>query len=346
MNSRSKALVTGGAGFIGSNLVYKLLTEGYSVDVVDDFSSGHMSFLEHLNLTEYAAGCPSDKYFWWRVEKSASLSWASPGTVQDTDNNLFSCSFDHEGVLSRIKEQKYDVVFHEAAIPRVSYSVENPGKTTEVNVGATVKLLEACRGNVSRIVFASSSSVYGGDARLPTREWEKHSPKSPYALQKSVDEQFIKLFCDLYDMDIVCLRYFNVYGPNQLAGTAYSTAVSAWCHAIANNLPLRSDGDGSQTRDMCYVDNVVDANVLAAKNKARFRGEAFNVACGESVSNKEILSFLRTRYPNIIVQDAPWRIGDVRHSLANIKAAQSVLGYDPKVNFWEGLERTLHWWNI
>lgn len=342
MNKRSRVLVTGGCGFIGSNLVKRLIQEGYAVDVVDDLSSGHLDFLDGLEFVEYASGGKC----WWKIERSSSISCGSPSKVSDLDRNFFNCSFDNEGVLDRIKAQKYDVIFHEAAIPRVSYSVEQPSKTTDVNISATVKLLEACRGNVLRVVFASSSSVYGGKAELPTHEWSRHAPQSPYALQKSVDEQFITLFCQLYDMDIVSLRYFNVFGPNQLAGTAYSTAVSAWCHAIANNLPLRSDGDGSQTRDMCYVDNVVEANLLAAGNRSRFRGEAFNVACGERVSNRAILDFLQARYPNIVVHNAPWRAGDVRDSLANIKAAQSVLGYEPKVKFWEGLEQTLRWWKI
>jgi nucleoside-diphosphate-sugar epimerase len=354
-----RALVTGGAGFIGSNLVHRLVKDGWNVDVVDDFSSGKLDLLKGLTYDVYVPsvkGWTDDRLFWWRVPEQSHPGALPSGTISTAlceqgipdpaRLNIFYTSFDHPYVLARVKKGMYDVVFHQAAIPRVSYSVEEPGKTTDVNVGATVHLLEVCKGNVSRVVFASSSSVYGGEGETPTIESCSHRPKSPYALQKSVDEQFIQLFCHLYDLDAVCLRYFNVFGPGQYGGSAYSTAVSAWCHAIRHGEPLRSDGNGTQTRDMCYVDNVVDANILAAEHTGTFRGTAFNIACGAYVSNRDILDFLTSRYPSLTINHAPWRPGDVMHTHADITAAKSILGYEPKVTFWPGLERTLKWWHI
>ncbi len=228
----------------------------------------------------------------------------------------------------------------------MSYSVENPAETTDVNVFRTVALFEAARENVDRIVWASSSSVYGGADTLPTSESSPKSPKSPYAWQKSTIEDIAKLFGDLYDLDIICLRYFNVFGPGQYGDSPYSTAVSSWCNNAKFLKPLRSDGDGTQSRDMCYVDNTVDANVLAANSKMKFMGKTYNVACGDRTTNGEILEYFKKRFPHVIVQDAPWRAGDVMHTQADISEIQKDLGYKPKVRFWEGLERTIDWWNI
>ena len=327
-----RALVTGGAGFIGSNLVKKLVNDGWNVDVVDDLSSGRLDLLQdvkHITLTQSISS---------RIHKFTSSD--------DKMVTVFVTSFDDKRILQRIKMKMYDVVYHVAAIPRVSYSVENPAETNEINVAATVRLFEACAGSVKRVVFSSSSSVYGGSDIIPTPEWAPLNPKSPYALQKRVGEDYARMFGEFYDLDIVSLRYFNVFGPGQYAGTAYSTAVAAWCHAVKNNLPLRSDGDGSQSRDMCYVDNVVHANILAATSKSRFMGKAYNIACGDNVSNKEILDHLRTRYTNIVVNDAPWRPGDVMKTQANINLAREELGYEPLVRFWDGLELTKKWWGI
>ena len=154
------------------------------------------------------------------------------------------------------------------------------------------------------------------------------------------------MFSRLYNLDVVLLRYFNVFGPGQLGDSPYSTAVSAWCNAIADGRSLRSDGDGSQSRDMCYVDNVVDANVLSAFASKRFSGESYNVCCGERTSNRQILDFLRERYPGVTIVDAPWRAGDVMHTLGDFGAAQRDFGYVPKVTFWDGLEKTLKWWKL
>lgn len=300
-------LITGGAGFIGSNLVERAINEGWNVTVVDDLSGGKFEFIEKFKLS------------------------------------CFFGDFVNASIVDRIKHQQFDVVFHLAAMPRVGYSVDHPVETNDTNVSKTLKLLDACRGNIERFVFASSSSVYGGADVLPTIESAPKNPKSPYALQKSIIEEYLKLWDDLYGMDSAAMRFFNVFGPNQLGSSPYSTAVSAWLTAIKHNKPMRSDGDGTQTRDMCYVDNVTEALVLAAKSKDKLHANAFNVACNESTSNNQILQHLTKRYPSAIVQMSPWRPGDVMHTLADVTKAKEQLGYEPVVKFWDGLERTIKW---
>ena len=231
-----RALVTGAAGFIGSNLVRRLLDEDWDVTGVDDLSSGNLDLIE---------GC-----------KGLRL------VVND-----FAC----EAIVDAINRKEFDVVFHLAAIPRVSYSVEQPAETTLTNVAGTCALMEACRGNIKRFVYSSSSSVYGGADVMPTPVTHPRDPKSPYAWQKSSIEDLLRIFGNLYNFDSVCLRYFNVFGPNQYGDSPYSTAISAWCHAIKNGATLRKDGTGDQSRDMCYVDNVVDVNVRAANHNGEFR---------------------------------------------------------------------------
>jgi len=204
--------------------------------------------------------------------------------------------------------------------------------------------MDACRENVKRFVFASSSSVYGGADVLPTPETEPKNPKSPYALQKSIIEDYLKLYRDLYRLDSVCLRFFNVFGPNQLGDSPYATAVSAWLTAIKKGVPLRSDGDGSQSRDMCYVDNVTDCCVRAALVADPLNAECINVACGDRTTNREILTELAKHYPQAQVTVAGWRPGDVMHTQADISKANRLLGYTPLVRFWEGLDRTIKWY--
>jgi len=310
----NRALVTGGCGFIGSNLAKKLLEEGYDVTIVDNLSGPRDDFVDFL--------------------------------VSNPEISFIPGCFSSKHVLNDIIDKKFDYVFHNAAIPRVSYSVENPYETTEVNITRTVKLLEACKDNIERFIFASSSSVYGGADILPTPNSHPKDPKSPYAWQKSSIEDIIKIFSSLYEMDIICLRYFNVFGPGQFGASAYATAVSAWCHAIKNNLPLRSDGTGEQTRDMCYIDNVVSANLLAAKSTKKFSGECINIACGDRTSNNDILKYLKSYFPNIEVKSAPARPGDVMHTQADISDTNDLIGYKPIVHFWDGLDETLEWWDL
>jgi nucleoside-diphosphate-sugar epimerase len=330
---KKRALVTGGCGFIGSNLTRELVNQGWTVDVVDNMSNGHLELLEGLDFRVIpTSGLISE------FDKQARRKNKTVLVVQD--------DFSSSGIIYEISQKRYDVVFHQAAIPRVLFSVENPWITTDTNISSTVRLFEACVGNVRRIIWASSSSVYGGAELMPTNENHKKDPKSPYAWQKSSIEDLSKLFCNLYNIDIVCLRYFNVFGPGQYGDSPYSTAVSAWCNAIQKGTPLRSDGDGSQSRDLCYIDNVVQANILTANRDEDFEGKCYNIACGDRTTNNQILSFFRDRFSNINVVDAPWRPGDVMHTQADITNAREDFGYEPIVRIWEGLERTVEWWGL
>jgi nucleoside-diphosphate-sugar epimerase len=248
-------------------------------------------------------------------------------------------------VRDRLLSGDFDVVFHLAAVPRVSYSVEHPLETHDVNVTRTLRLMDACVDDVARFVFASSSSVYGGADLLPTPESHEKDPKSPYALQKSIIEDYLAMYGRLYGLDSVCLRFFNVFGPHQLGDSPYATAVSAWLDAIKRGRPMRSDGDGTQSRDMCYVDNVTDACVKVAQVDWKMSGQCYNVACGVRTTNREILDHLLRRFPGSSYVEAPWRPGDVMHTLASVDKAQRAFGYEPRVRFWEGLDRTIKWYD-
>lgn len=330
------ALVTGGCGFIGSNLVKELVRLGWQVDVVDNMSNGHLELLEGTKIRVL----PNGSFYTAFKMQSYIKREASEVLVVQED-------FSDDNILNGIYQGTYDVIFHQAAMPRVSYSVENPGQTTIENISKTVKLFEAASGNTNKIIWASSSSVYGGAKNLPTKESEVKDPKSPYAWQKSAIEDFSKLAYDLYGLDIVCLRYFNVFGPGQYGDSPYSTAVAAWCDAIKNGKECRSDGDGEQTRDMCYIDNVVSANILAAMHKKPFKGNSYNIACGRKVSNNEILEHLKEKFGDKVkIKNAPERAGDVKHTLASINSAKQDFGYEPLVHFWEGLEKTIKWWDL
>lgn len=299
-------LITGGAGFLGSNLAQRLIDSGHEVDVVDDLSNGEREFL------------PPDVGF-------------------------FERDFADDVILRSIKNQEYDVVYHLAAAPRVGYSVDHPAETTENNIMKPVILLEACRGNVERFVNTSSSSVYGDAFSRPTNEAIPHLPQSPYALQKSVMESYCAMFSRLYGLDTVSVRPFNVFGPHCRGTNPYSTAVGAWFQSIKDGRFLRSDGDGEQTRDMTYVDNVVDVFVRAGMSPKSFAGEAFNAGTGSSVSNNQILEWFKREYPNCIVYNAPERLGDVKHTLSDMTKAKEILQHKTLVDFWEGLEKTKEW---
>ena len=328
-----KVLVTGGCGFIGSNLVHSLHEYGFDVTVVDDLSTGDLGNLIELPI---------------RVVTGDTLPIyeASEAAASDSDKVLVVTSdFAVDQILQNIRSGSYDVIMHLAANPRVEYSVNYPVETHEANVFKTVALFKAAADSNSRVVFSSSCAVYGDAKTIPTPESEVKNPNSPYGLQKLQCEEYATLFNKLYEMDIVCLRYFNVYGPRQLGGSAYSTAVSAWCNAVHNNSPLRSDGDGTQTRDMVYVGDVVKANILAAIREERFNAEAINIATGSSISNNQIIDNFLSRFPGIQVVHAPERPGDVKHTLSDITLMRHVLGLTETTSFELGLEETLRWWS-
>jgi len=311
MNTK-RALVTGGLGFIGSNLTRALLDSGdFFVDIVDNMSGG-------------------------RIENKTVVR----GSM------IFYYDFADDLILEEVRRGKYDYVFHLAATPRVGYSVERPSETTDNNLNKTVKLLESCNGNVGRFIFSSSSSVVGDTNILPTPVSVPKNPQSPYAMQKSHCEDYIKLFCDLYDLDALILRYFNVFGPGAYDDSSYAMAIGSWCSKIKKGEPLRSDGDGEQSRDWTYVDNVVQANVNATKYIGKFKGDVYNVGCGENFTNNEILTYLKNKYTDIDIVNAPARVGDVRHTCADINRTKKNLGYNPTIDFWTGIKKTLEWWKI
>lgn len=305
-----KVLITGGCGFIGSNLTIACEKQGWDVDVVD---------LDASRLSEWKHEVPNTQFY-----------------ILDYSDQV---------ILDKVKGGEYDTIFHLAAVPRVLYSVENPAKTNDENVGKMVRLIEAASGNCRRFIFSSSSAIYGGAEQLPTPETEPMNPQSPYGLQKLVGEQYLKLFNTLYEFDSVCLRYFNVFGPRQYGDSAYATVISAWLQSLTDGTPLRLDGDGLQSRDFCYVDNVVEANILAAKSDKSFKGDAFNVGCNNRISLNDILGIIK-KMKDVEVVYAPSRAGDVDHSQADISKIQEILGYTGSIDFEEGFKRTLKWWGL
>jgi UDP-glucose 4-epimerase len=301
-----RTLVTGGAGFIGGHLVDALLARGATVRVLDNFSTGRREnlapVLDRIDLIE--------------------------GDVRD----LQTCTRAVRDV---------DVVFHQAALPSVARSVEEPIPSDEVNVGGTVKLLDACRrAGVGRFVFAASSSAYGDTEVLPKVETMNPQPLSPYAVSKLTGEYYVRVFAQLYGMKTCALRYFNVFGPRQDPNSHYAAVVPKFCTSLLEGKSPTIFGDGGQTRDFTFIENVLQANLLAATRDVS--GQVVNVACGERISLLDLVTILNELAgTNIAPTHAPGRQGDVRHSLADISAAQALLGYDPRVTVREGLTRTL-----
>lgn len=309
--ARTSVLVTGGAGFIGSHLVDGLLRDGrYRVRVLDNFVTG---------LRENLAHCLCD------IE-----------LVEGDVRELETVDLAVDGI---------DCIFHEAALPSVSRSVRAPITSNDVNVGGTLNLLSAGRkAGVRRFILASSSSVYGDTRELPKTETMTPRPMSPYAVSKLAAEHYCRVFGDLYGIETVALRYFNVFGPRQDPRSQYSGVISKFITNALAAQPYTVNGDGEQSRDFTYVDNVVAAN-LAALECERLSGEPINIAYGERRSLLEVIEVLRatsgTHHP---VTYAEARPGDVRHSQASIERAVALLGFRPTVPFHEGLRRTYDWY--
>jgi len=298
-------LVTGGAGFIGSNIVRRLVNRGEMVRVVDNFSTG-----KRENLAGVA-----DK-----VE-------LIEGDISDLELCRSAC----RGV---------EYVLHQAALPSVPRSIENPIASNSSNVTGTLNMLVAARDEgVTRFVYASSSSVYGDSEVLPKVETMGPSPLSPYAVSKLCGEYYCRVFYSLFELETVCLRYFNVFGPRQDPTSQYAAVVPKFATALIQGRAPEIYGDGEQTRDFTFVENVVDAN-LAACEASGCGGGVFNIACGRRISVNRLAELLgEILGKNTEPVHSARRPGDVRHSLADISLARSILGYEPMVSVEEGLER-------
>ncbi len=305
------ALVTGGAGFIGSHIAAALIERGARVRVIDDLSTGHRE-----NVAEIGG-----------------------------DVDFIQASLTDQKAVSRAL-QDVELVFHQAAIPSVPRSVAMPTETHEASVNATFSLLLAARDKkVRRLVYAASSSAYGDQPELPKREDMKPDPLSPYAVAKLVGEYYCQVFSRVYGLETVSLRYFNVFGPRQDPGSQYSGVISRFMDALLNGKQPVIYGDGEQSRDFTYISNVVDANLRAAESGSAV-GQVINIANGERVTINQVFEMVKklTGRTDVQAEYAPARTGDVRDSLADLNLARSLLGYSPRVGLEEGLRLTIDWW--
>ena len=302
-------LVTGGAGFIGSHIVGELVTGGEGVRVIDNLSTGtRENLLSVMDKIEFIEGDLRDPEVTARVV---------------------------EGV---------DFVLHQAAIPSVPRSIKDPTGSTENNLNATLNLLVAARdAGVKRVVYASSSSVYGDSPTLPKEEDFIPAPLSPYAASKLAGEYYCQVFHHVYGLETVCLRYFNVFGPRQDPLSEYAAVIPKFITMALDRKPLLVYGDGEQSRDFLLVANVVEANLLACVAEGA-AGEQFNVGCGERISLNQLIEELKAIVDDDLkVEYTAPRSGDIRHSLADIEKTHRLLGYETIVPFGEGLHRTVEW---
>ena len=305
MSARKHYLVTGGAGFIGSNVVEALVRRGDRVRVLDDFSTGrreNLAAFDGIDLIE--------------------------GDLRDPE-------------VVRRAVSGVDGVFHQAALRSVPRSVDDPRSSNEVNVTGTLELLLACReARVGRVVYASSSSVYGDDKTLPKSETLATRPVSPYAISKLAAEHYCQVFARLYGLETVSLRYFNVFGPRQNPESKYAAVIPRFLELALRGEALEVHGDGEQSRDFTFIDNVVQGNLRAMESPG-VSGEVFNIACGTRHSLLAIADAIGDflgRHP--VRRHVTPRAGDVRHTLADISKAERLLGYRPTVAFAEGMRRT------
>ena len=296
-----KILVTGGAGFIGSHLADKLIEKGHKVAVIDNLSTGRK---ENLN---------------------------PKAIFKNTD----ICDFEKIKPLF----QGVDYVFHLAAIPRVPLSIENPVRTSQVNIMGTVNVFKASiEAKAKRIIFASSSSVYGNQKKLPLKESMIPDPLSPYGLQKLTCERFVKMFTDLYGIPIVSLRYFNVFGPRVDFESDYSLVIGKFLRQFTKKEPLTIFGDGEQTRGFCYVDDVNEANIKSMESKKIKGGEVINVGSNKSHSVNYLAKLIGGQKKYLSPRE-----GDPLHTQADVSLAKELLGWQPKTSFEDGLEEVKKW---
>ena len=305
----AKYLVTGGAGFIGSNIVEGLLKNRESVRIIDNLSTGNIHNLDNFRSEiEFIEGDIQD------------LS-----TIQKAMNGI-------------------EFVFHQAALPSVPRSIENPVASNDSNISGTLNVLLAARdNNVKRVIYAGSSSAYGDTPTLPKQEDMTPHPLSPYALTKLTGEYYCKIFNSVYGLETLTIRYFNVFGPRQNPASQYAAVIPKFIESLLKDQPPTIYGDGEQSRDFTYIENVVSANILASKAK-KTSGEIVNVATSTRTTINQLfytLKDLLEKDINPIYGEA--QKGDVKHSLADITRARKILGYKPVVNLEAGLKRTIDW---
>ena len=317
-------LVTGGAGFIGSHLIERLLALGQEVVALDDLSTGHRG---NIDEAVAASGAPADR-----------CRFAERDIV-DADAVAEAC-------------REVDIVLHQAALGSVPRSVKEPQETYARNVAGFINVLDAARdAGVSRLVYASSSSVYGDSPHLPKAEAHIGSPASPYAATKRVNELYAEMYRRSYNLEIVGLRYFNVFGRRQAPNGPYAAVIPRWTLRLLAGEPCQIYGDGKTTRDYCYIDNVVQANLLAAAAGAETARGVYNVAAGDATTLNELFGLIRSglaeKRPDVGSAEPVYerfRAGDVRHSYADISKARERLGYEPRWTLLEGLRSTLDWY--
>lgn len=307
----TRVLVTGGAGFIGSNLADELIRQGAKVTIIDNFATGNRENLDEIS-----------------------------GTFDFIEGDLN----DDESLRQSLRD--VEVVFHQAALPSVPRSVDDPRETHDACVNATFNLLiKAKEVGVRRIIYAASSSAYGDQATLPKVETMSPEPLSPYAAAKLMGEYYCRVFRNVYGLETLCLRYFNVFGPRQDPSSAYSGVISRFIDSLMKDQTPVIFGDGEQTRDFTYIANVVNANIRAAQTSLGI-GQVMNVANGERVSLNELLATLQkiTGKDETKADHLPERNGDVKHSQADNSRAVEWLGYEKLVGLEDGLRMTVEWW--
>jgi nucleoside-diphosphate-sugar epimerase len=305
------ALVTGGAGFIGSSIASALTSSGARVRVIDDLSTGYLENLDDIG----------------------------------GDIDFVKASVADETALRRALED-VELVFHQAAIPSVPRSIENPRQTHTASVDSTFSLLLASREmKIRRVIYAASSSAYGDQPTLPKREDMLPEPLSPYAVAKLVGEYYCQVFTRVYNLETLSLRYFNVFGPRQDPSSQYSGVISRFISVLLKGQRPVIYGDGEHSRDFTYIDNVVEANLKAAETNKGL-GSIINIATGQRISLNQLLEEIKdltgTGHVNADYQEP--RAGDVVHSLADISRAREFLGFEPRVGLREGLQLTIDWW--
>lgn len=306
---QERYLITGGAGFIGSNLAHALVERGHYVRIIDNLSTGNLKNLEGIEKkVDFIQG--DIRYL---------------NTVNDAVKDI-------------------DYILHQAALPSVPRSIETPIESNDVNVNGTLNVLFAAKeAGVKKLVYAASSSAYGDTPTLPKVESMKPNPLSPYAVNKLTAEQYCSVFTRVYGLPTTALRYFNIFGPRQDPNSFYSAVIPKFIKMFLNEQAPVINGDGTQSRDFTFIDNVISANLLACKS-SKADGHVVNIACGERITLTELAEELRCLLgAKVEATHGPERAGDIKHSLADIRLAKDLIGYDVKVTVKEGLKKTVEW---